>query len=149
MSLRTFTQLIHIGDITPINISENTSAQNIANSAQQHTDYICSANDCLSKLVILLDEQPYAIYTQDDHTHIIDRSCLDCVTFRSWLFALITSVETSMKKDMLSNAYWREAMSPERIQKARDLKEERSRRGQEVDTMSCMQFGDLGHASFK
>jgi putative nucleotidyltransferase with HDIG domain len=87
--------------------------------------------------VTILD-QPGAIITLED---------LEKPPMRMFLFGLITIAEMIMT-DVLRWRYadgsWQSLLSEARLAKARVLREERQRRGQQVGLLDCLQFGDKG-----
>jgi putative nucleotidyltransferase with HDIG domain len=87
--------------------------------------------------VTVLD-QPSAIITLAD---------LEKPPMRMFLFGFVTITEMVMS-DVLRWKYpcdsWQELLSAARLAKARELCEERRRRGQQVGLLDCLQFGDKG-----
>ena len=75
---------------------------------------------------------------------ILNRQVLDSLLFRAWLFGILTYLEAQARERIRRDPDWRGALSPARLAKARDLKEERARRGREIGTVDALQFGDLG-----
>ena len=69
---------------------------------------------------------------------------LDSLLFRAWLFGVLTFLEARARDRIRRDPEWRTAISPGRLDKARELKEERARRGREMATVDALQFGDLG-----
>lgn len=83
-------------------------------------------------------EQPGAIITLSD---------LEKPPMRMFLFGMITLGEmlmTEIIKNRYSDGGWREYVSSERLAMAERLQEERQRRGQTVDLIDCLQYGDKG-----
>ena len=82
--------------------------------------------------------QPAAIITLDD---------LEKPAMRMFLFGVVAITEMVMT-DLLRLKYadgsWQELLSETRLAKAKALHEERARRGQNVDLLDCLQFGDKG-----
>lgn len=77
----------------------------------------------------------------EDH---LDRGRLDTLVFRAWLFGIITFLEARARERIRRDPGWRDAISPARLEKARALKDERSRRGHALATVDALQFGDVG-----
>ena len=87
--------------------------------------------------VTVLD-QPVAIITLED---------LEKPPMRMFLFGLITISEmvmTAILRAKYADGSWQQLLSPARLAKARDLHGERERRGQRVELIDCLQFGDKG-----
>jgi hypothetical protein len=74
----------------------------------------------------------------------LDRQSLDTMLFRAWLFGILTFLETRMRELIRGDPDWRDQISEGRLGKARELKEERARRGRAMETVDALQFGDLG-----
>jgi hypothetical protein len=85
----------------------------------------------------------------DDEWRHIDTASFNHMAFRSWLFALISHIESKVRQDIEEGGFWRTALSPERLRKAQELKAERQRRGQQVATIDCIPFGDAGKAAVR
>ena len=78
---------------------------------------------------------------------IITMSDLEKPPMRMFLFGMITMIEMTMT-EILRRRYpensWQVHLSASRVDVARKLQEERARRGQQVDLIDCLQFGDKG-----
>ena len=77
-------------------------------------------------------------------TGMLNRQVLDSLLFRAWLFGILTFLEARARDRIRRDPEWREALSAGRLEKARELKEERARRGRAIGTVEALQFGDLG-----
>lgn len=78
---------------------------------------------------------------------IVTLSDLEKAPMRMFLFGMITLGEMLMT-EVIRRRYvdgsWQERLSAQRLAKARQLREERARRGQKVDLVDCLQYGDKG-----
>lgn len=78
---------------------------------------------------------------------IITLTDLEKPPMRMFLFGMITMIEMTMT-EILRQRYadnsWQELLSEKRIALAKKLQEERNRRGQQVELIDCLQFGDKG-----
>ncbi len=78
---------------------------------------------------------------------IITLTDLEKPPMRMFLFGMITMIEMTMT-EVLRQLYpdnsWQEFLSEKRIDIAKKLQEERTRRGQQVELLDCLQFGDKG-----
>jgi hypothetical protein len=77
----------------------------------------------------------------------ISRRDLQKPAMRMWLFGLITISElrvTRMIDACCPQESWRQYLSEGRVQKAVELQQDRSRRGQAVSLLDCLQFADKG-----
>ena len=78
---------------------------------------------------------------------IITLTDLEKPPMRMFLFGVITIGEmllTAIIRHRYSDGSWRERISPQRLERARQLPAERARRGQTVDLVDCLQYGDKG-----
>lgn len=75
----------------------------------------------------------------------VRRADLEDPPVRMWLFGLLTSLEQrflTLIEARFRGDEWLRYVSPARVEKARVLMEERSRRRMEVSLLSCLQFAD-------
>lgn len=78
---------------------------------------------------------------------VIRRECLLKPAMRMWLFGLVTITErrvTRMIGEICPRDCWQQYVSPNRVQKAKDLQRERRHRGQNPSLLDCLQFADKG-----
>lgn len=78
---------------------------------------------------------------------VIRRECLLKPAMRMWLFGLVTITElrvTRMIGEICPRDCWQQYISPNRVQKAKDLQRERRQRGQNPGLLDCLQFADKG-----
>jgi len=78
---------------------------------------------------------------------IITLSDLEKPPMRMFLFGWITLGEmlvTEILRHRYSDGSWQDLLSAQRLDKARQLQQERARRGQRVDLVDCLQYGDKG-----
>jgi hypothetical protein len=76
---------------------------------------------------------------------IVTREDLQDPPVRMWLFGMVTLIEmyyVRMIEQNLREEEWREYLSSARLAKAKKLREERRRRGQDPRLVDCLQFGD-------
>lgn len=78
---------------------------------------------------------------------IISLRDLEKPPMRMFLFGLITLNEMMMT-EIIRGRYpddsWQDCISAQRLSKAKQLQKERLRRGQKVDLVDCLQYGDKG-----
>jgi hypothetical protein len=78
---------------------------------------------------------------------IITMTDLEKPPMRMFLFGMITIIEMTMT-EILRQRYpddsWQELLSDKRVALAKKLHQERTRRGQQVELLDCLQFGDKG-----
>ena len=82
--------------------------------------------------------QPVGVIVRDD---------LQKAPMRMWLFGMVTLFEmklTRVLREFYANESWVELVSESRLEKAKQLQSERSRRNQSIDLMDCLQLGDKG-----
>lgn len=78
---------------------------------------------------------------------IVTLSDLEKPPMRMFLFGMITIGEmvlTEILRQRYADGSWQKLLSAQRIEKAQKLQEERARRGQNVDLIDCLQYGDKG-----
>jgi len=78
---------------------------------------------------------------------IITLTDLEKPPMRMFLFGMITLGEmlmTEIIRNRHHDGSWQTLLSEQRLAKARQLHEERVRRGQSVDLIDCLQYGDKG-----
>ncbi len=83
---------------------------------------------------------------------IITRADLQKAPVRMWLFGLVTLVEETFSrvlKDRFPGNAWHGMITKGRLEAARRLHEERTRRNEHLDLADCLQFGDKGLILFK
>jgi hypothetical protein len=86
---------------------------------------------------------------------IATRSDLQDPPVRMWLFGLITAMEMRFMSlierrfgavdDGAAGGEWAKYLSPARLEKAREMLDERRRRDQSPTLLDCLQFSDKGH----
>ena len=78
---------------------------------------------------------------------VITLTDLEKPPMRMFMFGIITLAEMLMT-EIIRNRYrdgsWQELLSAARLDKAKQLQQERARRGQNVDLVDCLQYGDKG-----
>jgi len=78
---------------------------------------------------------------------IITLQDLEKPPMRMFLFGLIT-ISEMMMTEIIRRRYhdgsWQNFLSKQRLEKARDLQEERLRRGQKLNLIDCLQYSDKG-----
>lgn len=74
----------------------------------------------------------------------LDRQSLNAMLFRSWLFGILTFLEVRSRDLIRQDPDWRDVISQGRLEKAREIKDERARRGRAIETVDALQFGDVG-----
>lgn len=66
---------------------------------------------------------------------------------RMFLFGMITIIEmliTEIIRRRHADGSWQQLLSTARLERAEELQQERARRGQQVELVDCLQFGDKG-----
>ena len=98
-------------------------------------------------IAMLRDRPRLFLTTYGQVGGIVSRSDLQKPPMRMWLFGMVTIVEMGFVRLIESrfpHETWQERVSEARLEKARALLEERSRRNQELGLMDCLQFSDKG-----
>ncbi len=103
----------------------------------------------LPRAIVALDTHPRLfVEALGGVSGIATRDDLEKAPARMWLFGILTLVETALRKVVRrrhADDSWTEVLSPSRVGRARKLADERSRRGEQVDALDCVQFEDLGN----
>jgi hypothetical protein len=76
---------------------------------------------------------------------VIERDAVNKPVVRMWLFGVITLYEMGLVgliRRSFAGDSWQAALPADRLQKARDLQQERQRRSQHSDLIDCLQFAD-------
>ena len=92
-------------------------------------------------LVRLFVQEPDVVRYGADCLRIVSTS------YVFWAFGMITITEmlmTEILRSHYADRSWQELLSEGRLGQARALQQERARRGQQVDLVDCLQFGDKG-----
>ena len=109
----------------------------------------------LNELVTRLAATPRLFVTAFGRVNgIVTLTDLQRPPVRMWLFGLITIIEmsfTDMILEQWPNEEWTELLSKGRLEKARSLNDERSRRREDygVRLLDCLQFSDKGQILMK
>jgi hypothetical protein len=101
----------------------------------------------IAEAVLALEEHNHVAF--EDRQGSLDRQCLNAMLFRSWLFGILTFLEIRSRDLIRHDPDWREVISHGRLEKAREIKDERARRGRMIETVDALQFGDLGWLAVK
>ena len=78
-----------------------------------------------------------------DRAGTVTRDTIDTLAFRAWLFGVLTFLETRARARIAEDTEWRTTLSEARLDKAREIRDERARRGRAVSTVDALQFGDV------
>jgi hypothetical protein len=78
-----------------------------------------------------------------DGAGTLARDTLDTLAFRAWLFGVLTFLEARARERLVHDREWRGVLSEARLRKAREIKDERARRGRAISTVDALQFGDV------
>jgi hypothetical protein len=102
----------------------------------------------LSEVVLAMKETPRLFISLLGRVGgIVTRSDLQKPPLRMWLFGMVTLIEmrfTRLIEQFCPEDGWTQFLSAGRVQKARDLLAERTRRNQHIDLLDCLQFSDKG-----
>ncbi len=114
-------------------------------------DHLVSGLTPVCDVITRLDSIPALVVVSEDRSYgLLTQASLNSVAARSWLFGLVTLLEIKLRTAAEMKVIdWRSHISPERLAKAREVKEERMRRGQTMATIDGLQFSDLGTIALK
>jgi hypothetical protein len=112
------------------------------------TEQIIDGNAPISVMVHVLTRYERAfVRTSDRITGVLCRADLEKPIGRMWLFGIVTLVEFDFIRRIRArwpDLSWTALVSAGRLDKARELQEERARRGQPADLLDCLQLADKG-----
>lgn len=99
-------------------------------------------------IVLLLNQHRFLIVTAlGQPIGVIVREDLQKAPMRMWLFGMVSLFDmkiTRILKHHYAGDSWIDQVTESRLEKARQLQAERSRRKQSIDLMDCLQLGDKG-----
>ncbi len=100
-----------------------------------------------------LAESPYCfVRIEGEVRAIIGRMDIQKAPVRMWLFGMVTIIEMFLSR-IISDAYpdsgWREMLTSNRLKRAERLQHERSRRGEGVRLIDCLQLSDKANIVMK
>jgi hypothetical protein len=87
------------------------------------------------------------VRTADQLVGVLSRADLEKPIGRMWLFGIVTLVEFDFIRRIRArwpDQSWTALVSAGRLDKARELQEERRRRGHHADLLDCLQLADKG-----
>ncbi len=100
-----------------------------------------------------LAESPYCFVRVDgDIRAIVGRMDIQKAPVRMWLFGMVTIIEMFLSR-IITDAYpdsgWRDVLTRNRLKRAEHLQLERSRRGEGVRLIDCLQLSDKANIVIK
>ncbi len=111
-------------------------------------DQILPGDAGLPEVVAVLTRHQHCFVTTFDAiAGVITRYEMERPLVRMWLFGMVTMLEmrfVEMIEQRWPDEAWTGLLSEGRLEKARQLQQERSRRGQPVRLLDCLQFSDKG-----
>jgi hypothetical protein len=130
------------------------SADLTSGTCGDHSHPFTPDDDLIPDTANLIDVVKSLAINQQCFVTILDRvgaiitlADLEKPPMRMFLFGMITMIEMTMT-EILRQRYadnsWQELLSEKRVALAKKLQEERNRRGQQVELIDCLQFGDKG-----
>ena len=109
-------------------------------------DQMLEADAPLSDVVHALNRHDHCFVSLLGHVvGVITRSDFLKPVVRMWLFGIVTVVEmevTNRIRTMWPDDMWTAVMTPGRVEKAVELRDERLRRGHQCELLDCLQYGD-------
>lgn len=109
-------------------------------------DQIVHDTSALPEVVEVLTRRDYCfVQVLGDVGAVVQRADMQKPIVRTWLFGVISLIEmqfAQLIKTRWPNGDWTDRLSKGRLAKARELREERRRRHQSSDLLSCLQIAD-------
>jgi len=125
-----------------------------SNSMRHFTiDQVITGDSSLSDVVHVLTRHDYCfISLLGEVTGVICRDDINKPMVRMWLFGLITIIEMRVMQ-MIQSGYpgdsWQSAISEDRLEKAKVMQQERSRRNQHCSLIDCLQLSDKARVAIE
>ena len=117
------------------------------NMRRFRSDQVVDEDAPLADVVLVLTRNDYCfVRVLGEVVAVIRRADMQKPLIRMWLFGFITETEMMIRDRTLlrwPGDSWVQQLSPARLTKARNLREERQRRGQECQLLDCVQFSEL------
>lgn len=109
-------------------------------------DWMEADTPLLKAFRLLIERRRYFIKDEDGNpAYIVTRTDLDKIPMRIGFFGLISLLETHLK-DLIRKQlpHWEDSITANRLDQAKELYDWKKARGEEIDLIQCLQFGDLG-----
>uniref|UniRef100_A0A7V2ZKG9 Swt1-like HEPN domain-containing protein n=1 Tax=Ignavibacterium album TaxID=591197 RepID=A0A7V2ZKG9_9BACT len=112
---------------------------------------IISDSTPISEVLDIMIEPGYAFIKEHRKiSHIVTRADFDSIPVRIWLFGMISLFEYEMRDFIRKNIKnWENDLTKIRVQKAKNLFNEKKKRNEEVDLLDCTQLTDIGKILIK
>ncbi|WP_455201394.1 HD domain-containing protein [Kaarinaea lacus] len=109
-------------------------------------DQVIEGDSPISDVIHILTRHTYCfVQILGDIVGVIDRGDINKPIVRMWLFGVITLVESRLL-ELIQQHYpddsWHNEVTESRLQKAREIQQERERRGQHCTLIECLQLSD-------
>ena len=130
-------------------------ADNECSNSMRHftTDQVITGDSTLSDVVHVLTRHDYCfISLLGEVVGVICRDDINKPMVRMWLFGLITMIEMRVAQMIQSNFpddSWQSEVSNERLEKAKIMQQERSRRNQHCSLIDCLQLSDKARVAIE
>jgi len=109
-------------------------------------DQVITGDSTLSDVIHVLTRHDNCFVSMlGEVVGVISRDDINKPMVRMWLFGLITMIETRMVQMIqkkFPNDSWSSVITPERLQKAKQIQQERMRINQHCDLLDCLQLSD-------
>jgi hypothetical protein len=109
-------------------------------------DQVIKGSANLNVVIHVLTRHDYCfVSVMGEVTSVITRNDINKPQVKMWLFGLVTMIETTLMK-LIDKFYpdesWKEVLSPGRLIKAEEIREERKRRNIHCQLSDCLQLSD-------
>lgn len=110
------------------------------------TEQLVNSGAAFSDVIHVLTRHDYCfVSTLDNVVGVICRDDVNKPMVRMWLFGMVTIIEISLTRmldELFPDDIWHTNLTEGRLQKAREIQQERQRRNVRCDLMSCLQLSD-------
>jgi hypothetical protein len=121
-------------------------AEPIAHGEAAGSRQVVKAGDSLTDVIEVLTRHDHCFVSCDGKiAAVITRADIQKPAVRMWLFGIITVAEiefTEMVRQKWPDGSWAELISQGRLEKAKQLLQERERRKEKCELVDCLQLGD-------
>ncbi|MFV2059962.1 MAG: HD domain-containing protein [Gammaproteobacteria bacterium] len=109
-------------------------------------DQVITAKSNLNVVIHVLTRHDYCfVSVMGEVSSVITRNDINKPQVKMWLFGLVTMIETTLMKlidKFYPNESWTSILSPGRLIKAKEVKDERARRNILCNLIDCLQLSD-------
>lgn len=108
------------------------------------SEVISESTPLLDVIDILCHKEQVFVKVKRNITHIVTRSDLDTIPVRIWLYGMISLFEIELKDRITQMGIdWEKKLSADRLDKAKELFQQKKLQNEEITLLGCTQLCDL------